>query len=60
MTDPAFRIRPGTLQDTRAAFDVFVPAVRDLSTRQGAPWEANPEEMWPRMEPIISCSRHRT
>jgi hypothetical protein len=53
MTDPAFRIRPGTLQDTRAAFDVFVPTVRDLSTRQGAPWEANPDEMWPRMEPIM-------
>jgi GNAT superfamily N-acetyltransferase len=54
MTEPAFRIRPGTLQDTRAAFDVFVPTVRDLSTRQGAPWEANPEEMWPRMEPIMT------
>jgi len=53
MTDPAFRLRPGTLQDTRAAFDVFVPTVRDLSTRQGAPWEANPEEMWPRIEPIM-------
>jgi GNAT superfamily N-acetyltransferase len=54
MTDPAFHIRPGTLQDTRAAFDVFVPTVRDLSIRQGAPWEANPEEMWPRMEPIMT------
>jgi GNAT superfamily N-acetyltransferase len=53
MTDSAFRLRPGTLQDTRAAFDVFVPTVRDLSTRQGAPWEANPEEMWPRIEPIM-------
>jgi GNAT superfamily N-acetyltransferase len=54
MTDPAFRIRPGTPQDTRAAFDVFVPTVRDLSTRQGTPWEANPEEMWPRIEPIMT------
>jgi GNAT superfamily N-acetyltransferase len=54
MTDPAFRLRPGTLEDTRAAFDVFVPTVRDLSTRQGTPWEANPEEMWPRMEPIMT------
>ena len=46
-------IRPGTLADARQTFDVFLEAIVDLAARLGAPWEPNPEEMWPRMEPLL-------
>jgi GNAT superfamily N-acetyltransferase len=54
MTDPAFRIRPGTIADSRPAFDLFQSAVQDLSARLGAPWEPKPEDIWTRMEPIMA------
>jgi GNAT superfamily N-acetyltransferase len=59
MTDQAFRIRPGTIGDSRPAFDVFRSAVQDLSSRLGTPWEPNAEEMWPRMEPIMTMLAER-
>jgi GNAT superfamily N-acetyltransferase len=54
MTDPGHRIRPGTPQDSRRAYDVFVPSAADLASRLGSPWNPDPEEMWPRMEPIMT------
>jgi GNAT superfamily N-acetyltransferase len=52
MTDPAFRVRPGTAQDARPTFDVFLPAIKDLAIRLGNPWEVEPEDLWTRMEPM--------
>jgi GNAT superfamily N-acetyltransferase len=42
----SFRVRPATPDDKRPSFDVFIPAVRELSARQGAPWDPDPEEVW--------------
>ena len=52
MTEP-FRLRRGVPGDSRAAFDVFLPAVRDLTTRQGAPWEPDPDELWAELSPML-------
>ena len=41
-----FRVRPAKADDKRASFDVFIPAVRELSARQGAPWDPDPEEVF--------------
>ncbi|HEX5579850.1 MAG TPA: GNAT family N-acetyltransferase [Candidatus Limnocylindria bacterium] len=41
-----FRVRPATPDDKRASFDVFIPAVRELSARLGAPWDPDPDEVW--------------
>jgi GNAT superfamily N-acetyltransferase len=43
---PSFRVRPATPDDKRPSFDVFIPAVRELSARLGAPWDPDPEEVW--------------
>ena len=48
MTQP-FRVRPGTAADSRRAYDVFLPSVRDLAARQNSPWEMEPEAQWQRM-----------
>ncbi|HEY7525310.1 MAG TPA: GNAT family N-acetyltransferase [Candidatus Limnocylindria bacterium] len=53
MTEPVSVIRPGTLADSRQAFDVFLDAIVDLAARLGAPWDPKPEEMWPRLEPLL-------
>ena len=45
MAEP-YRLRRGTPDDTRAVFDVFLPAIRDLTARQGSPWEPNRDELW--------------
>jgi GNAT superfamily N-acetyltransferase len=59
MPQPAPIIRRGTLADSRQAFDVFLEAIVDLSTRLGAPWEPRPDEMWPRMESLLAMlARH--
>ena len=42
----SFRVRPATPDDKRPSFDVFIPAVRELSARQGAPWDPDPDEVW--------------
>jgi GNAT superfamily N-acetyltransferase len=52
MTDP-HRLRRGTPADTRTAFDIFVPAMRDLTARQGQPWDPDPAALWPRMQPLL-------
>jgi len=49
---PHVVLRRGTLDDSRRCHSVLIEAVVDLTTRQGARWEANAEEMWPRFEPI--------
>ncbi|HEX3219249.1 MAG TPA: GNAT family N-acetyltransferase [Candidatus Limnocylindria bacterium] len=54
MTHPAPDIRPGTAADSRPAFDVFLAAVTDLSARLGSPWDAKPDELWPRLEPMFA------
>ena len=52
MTDP-YRLRRGTPADARTAFDIFVPAMRDLTARQGQPWDPDPAALWPRMQPLL-------
>ena len=49
---PHIVLRRGTLDDSRRCHAVLIEAVVDLTTRQGARWEANADEMWPRFEPI--------
>jgi len=44
-----FRVRRATADDSRRAFDVFLPSVRDLAERQNTPWEVEPEAQWARM-----------
>jgi GNAT superfamily N-acetyltransferase len=53
MSDQALEIRPGTAADSRPAFDVFVAAVTDLAARLGSPWDANADELWPRLQPMF-------
>lgn len=45
-------IRRGTAGDSEPCFRVFLESVVDLSRRIGSPWEANPEQVWARFEPI--------
>ena len=52
MTD-TYGLRRGTPADSRAVFDVFLPAVRDLSARLGIPWEPDAATLWPRMRPML-------
>lgn len=52
MTAP-YRLRRGTPADARTAFDIFVPAMRDLTARQGEPWDPDPVTLWPRMQPLL-------
>jgi len=53
MTDDII-IRRGELADSRPAFDVFLPAVNDLSRRLGQPWDPEPEALWTRLEPLFA------
>jgi GNAT superfamily N-acetyltransferase len=53
MTD-GVTIRRGDPADSRAAFDVFLPAVNDLARRLGTPWDPEPEELWGRLEPMFA------
>lgn len=52
MTAPELAYRRGSLDDSRACFDVFMAAIRDLTARQGTPWEPDPEELWPKLRPM--------
>ena len=52
MTTDRFRIRRATADDSRGAFDVFLPSIRDLATRLGTPWDVDPETQWRRMRPL--------
>ena len=49
MTEP-YRIRRATADDSRRAFDVFLPSVQDLARRQNNPWDVEPEAQWARMQ----------
>lgn len=58
MTD-RFRIRRATPEDSRPAFDVFLPSIRDLATRLGTPWDVDPESQWERMRSLYEhLARH--
>ena len=46
---PTFRLQRGTADDSRRAFDIFLPAVRDLTQRLNVPWEVEAEALWERM-----------
>ena len=48
------RVRRATPADSRACFDVFLASVTDLTARLGVPWEAEPEPLWKRLEPIYT------
>jgi GNAT superfamily N-acetyltransferase len=48
-----FRLRRGTPNDTRRAYDVFLPAVMDLTARQGTPWKPDPETLWLELAPMM-------
>ena len=52
MTEPSptFRLRRATADDSRAAFDVFLPSIRDLADRLNSPWEVEHEAQWRRMQ----------
>jgi GNAT superfamily N-acetyltransferase len=52
VTEPELTFRRGTPADGRACFEVFLPAIRDLSARLGAPWDPAPEELWPKLLPM--------
>ncbi len=56
MTEAGFSIRPGTAQDSRPAFDVFLPAITDLARRSGTPWDPDPETLWTRVESMFDHS----
>ena len=49
MSEP-YRIRRATADDSRRAFDVFLPSVQDLARRQNNPWDVEPEAQWARMK----------
>jgi GNAT superfamily N-acetyltransferase len=49
---PRIVLRRGTIDDNRRCHDLLMEAVIDLTARQGAPWEADANEMWPRFEPM--------
>jgi GNAT superfamily N-acetyltransferase len=57
MTD-TFRLRRGRPEDTRRAFDVFLPAVKDLTVRQGVPWEPDAENLWSTLAPMMEHLAH--
>jgi len=51
MTD--IDIRRATAADNEPCFRAFIEAVTDLSKRIGAPWDPDPADLWPRLEPIF-------
>lgn len=52
MAEPELVLRRATPADSRACFDVFLPAIRELTARLGSPWEPDAEQLWPRLEPM--------
>lgn len=52
MSEPELVYRRATPADSRACYDAFLPAIRELTARQGSPWEPDPEELWPRLQPM--------
>lgn len=58
VTEP-FRLRRATPDDSRRAFDIFLPSVRDLAARLNAPWDVDPEGQWRRMRHLFDhLARH--
>ena len=50
MTEPtSFRVRRATADDSRRAFDVFLPSAQDLTSRLNVPWDVEAESLWERM-----------
>ena len=52
MAEP-YLLRRGTPADSRPAFEVFMPAIRDLTVRQGSPWEPDPDVLWIALSPML-------
>lgn len=52
MAEAELVLRPGTPADSRACYEVFLPAIRDLTARLGSPWQPDPEQLWPRLRPM--------
>jgi hypothetical protein len=52
VTEPEPILRPATPGDSRACYDLFLASASDLSSRLGAPWDPDPEELWPRLLPM--------
>ena len=49
---PTFRLRRGTADDSRRAFDVFLPSAQDLTRRLNVPWDVEAESLWERMRSL--------
>ena len=54
----SYRLRRGTPDDSRPAFEVFLAAVRDLTRRRGDPWEPDTEELWDELSPMLDYLAH--
>jgi GNAT superfamily N-acetyltransferase len=46
-------LRRGTVDDSRAAFDLSIAAMSDLFARQGNAWRLDPEAFWTGLQPIL-------
>ena len=49
---PTFHLRRGTADDSRRAFDVFLPSAQDLTRRLNVPWDVEAESLWERMRSL--------
>jgi GNAT superfamily N-acetyltransferase len=52
VTEPRPILRRASPDDSRACYDLFLASASDLSSRLGAPWEPDPEALWPRLLPM--------
>lgn len=50
MPESEITIRRAIAADTQQCHRIALAALGDLSTRQGVPWEVDPDEAWPRWE----------
>ena len=50
MPESEITIRRAIAADTQQCHRIALAALGDLSTRQGVPWEVDPDETWPRWE----------
>jgi len=51
---PVFTLRRGTPADSASVFEIFVASARDLTARQGNPWQPDAAAMWTRLEPLLA------
>lgn len=53
MNERQLTIRPATTADNRACYDVFLAAMRDLTTRTGDPWDPDADALWPKLRDLF-------